>query len=92
MLENINEALLATKDEAVYVFIDMETLKANLNRIRTAFINHDVPVINEIAKHLKDYTHYPGIGDDICTILQYKLSGEYDEAVPLIDNILCEKE
>jgi hypothetical protein len=48
----------------------------------------DISAINKTANHLNSFAVTEDFGVIVDKILQYKLIGEYDEAVSLIDSIL----
>ena len=96
LLINIREALLVMQNKTGGTPIDINILKSDLIRLKTAFENYDAGVIGEISKKLKDMVFAPGIGDKIVDdiydnirqILKYKLNGEYNEAVLLIEKVI----
>ena len=71
--------------------VDVSTIKDELSLLKTSLINYDVAAINEDAKFLQKYVLSPLYGETINKILQYKITGEYEEAVELIDLILEDK-
>ena len=83
LLHNINAAI-SSKIEPV----DLEVLKPELARLKTAMTDYDITAINEIAGKLQRFSQTAGAGDIVDKILQYKLTGGYDEAVLFIDEIL----
>jgi len=83
LLHNINAAI-SFKSEPV----DLEVLKPDLIRLKTAMTDYDINAINEIAGKLQRFSQTAGAGDIVDQILQYKLTGGYDEAVVFIDEIL----
>ncbi|MCL2721572.1 MAG: ATP-binding protein [Treponema sp.] len=88
LLSRIREALLVMRNKTGDTPIDINAVKCELIRIKAAFENYDVGVIREASKKLKDTVHAPGIGDKIRQILKHKLSGEYKEAILLIEEII----
>jgi hypothetical protein len=51
-------------------------------------VDYDTVAVNENAKNLHQYMLAADIGAVINKIIQYKMIGDYDEAVSLIDTIL----
>jgi CheY-like chemotaxis protein/two-component sensor histidine kinase len=88
LLGSIDEALSAVKDKPDQTPVNMDAVKTELKRLKTAFDDYDTPVINEIADSLQSIAQSSGIGGQISKILHHKLTGEYDEAVALIDALL----
>ena len=88
LLAALDEVLSAQGSKKQSEPIDMASLKAELSRLRAAMVDYDIAAINEAAKNLQVSTSAADIGDVIGKILQYKLVGEYDEAVLLIDAIV----
>jgi len=72
--------------------IDMDTIKLELFKLKTAFENYDAGVIREASSKIKGFVQTPGIGNKIELILKYKLIGKYSEAVLLIEKVLKEME
>ncbi|MCL2792671.1 MAG: ATP-binding protein [Spirochaetaceae bacterium] len=90
LLRNINLFLSkgAEKSQVNLVDIDKELLRAELSKLKAALDNFDFDGINNAVQFLQGFTQADGIGDSISSILQYKLIGEYDEAILLIDALL----
>ncbi|MCL2703126.1 MAG: ATP-binding protein [Defluviitaleaceae bacterium] len=88
LLSNIY-VVLAAKDNKQNKTVDMEALKAEFIRIKAALEDFDTEIINEAAKTLQGYVNADGVGESVGRILQHKLTGEYDEAVELIDELLA---
>ena len=70
--------------------IDMKSLKAELASLKSAMAAYDTAAINKAARNLSNFTQAPEVGSAIGKILQYKLIGEYDEAVQLLDTVIQE--
>ena len=71
----------------------MDLLKDILSKMKAAMRDYDISAINEASKKLQAFTHTTNIDDpvlsqDIKKILRYKLIGEYDDAMLLIDKLL----
>jgi len=88
LLQNINEALLERGGSLHYEAADIEALRSGLIKLKEAFAEFDIAVINEAAADLQSFTGVPGTGESIKQILEYKLAGAYDEAESLIDEVL----
>ena len=67
--------------------IDKEKLKAELAKLKTALENSDSKTIEEARRGLKEFTRAIKIGNTIRNILQSALTGEYKEAIALIENM-----
>ncbi|MCL2810001.1 MAG: ATP-binding protein [Treponema sp.] len=96
LLNNIREVLLVTRNKTGGTPIDINIVKSDLIRLKKAFEDYDAGVISEISKKLKNMV-FPldigdkigdDIGDNIRQILKYKLNGEYNEAVSLIEKVI----
>jgi PAS domain S-box-containing protein len=92
LLENINQALLSRPKQknADQAPVDMDAVKFDLAGLKSAFNDYDMPAINAIIKKLQNIAHVPVIGAKINKIFECKISGEYDEAMGLIDEVLAE--
>jgi HPt (histidine-containing phosphotransfer) domain-containing protein len=88
LLNNIRQVITAKDREKREVSINMEKLKPELSRLKVAMHDCDISEINEASNNLKEFAHTDGI---IKKILQYKLIGDYDEAILLIDKMLCKQ-
>jgi hypothetical protein len=66
----------------------MASLKNELSRMKSAMEDFDVEEINKSANNLHKYIQNGETGVIINKVLQYKLTGDYDEAIELIDGIL----
>jgi len=84
----IDKVVSMQKSKTENVNINMELLKTELPKLKTAMLDYDIATLNEASDNLQTFVQAPDIGDDIGKILQYKLVGKYDEAVVLIDKIL----
>jgi len=89
MIKNIKEKLSEIRGVPNEIKIDTSAIKNDLEKLKTAFEEYDAQIINEITKKLSEFAHAPSIGGEINLILQYKITGEYDEAILLIDKILA---
>jgi len=92
LLSSIYEALLIIRDKKDSIPIDLDTIKSELIKLKTAFENYDIDVITESSKKIKGFVDAPGIGDSIALILKYKLTGKYNEAILLIEKVINEME
>jgi len=90
LLENIKKALSSLpKNEATdYTLINIDAVKDELIMLKAAFNDFNTPVINTITKNLQHIAGAPGIGDKIDSIIKFKMSGEYEEAILIIDKLL----
>ena len=85
LLDDISPLISKTTDKSD---VDTEQLKQELTQLRAALVDNDLSVINTYAKNLQKYLLSESIGDVINKILQSKISGEYEEAVILIDSLM----
>jgi len=94
ILKNIDEYLssVAPKKKAGEVSVDINELTPMLSLLKIAFNDYDTPVINNIVKTLENYIHLPGHGEIIKEIMNCKLTGDYDEAVLMIDKVMVQIE
>ena len=90
LLSNINEVLKVNRDNAGVEPIDNAAVKSDLTKLKTALEDYNSAVAREIATSIKDLVHAPGIGDKIGSILKHRLTGNYKEAIPLIDDVIKE--
>jgi len=89
LLQNINEALPSIQKNAPNETVDINTIKADLVRLRKAFNEFDVQIIDEIAEKLEKVNFTPEYSEKINLIQSYRVTGEYDEAIALIDEIIA---
>ena len=68
--------------------VNAEEVKATLLALKDAFNDYDMEGINQHSKDLQQYMFAAGYGDNVNKILQYKMIGDYEEAVALIDKAL----
>ncbi|MDR2577323.1 MAG: response regulator [Chitinispirillales bacterium] len=67
---------------------NVETLAAELVRLRSALDNFDSEMIDQVTLVLQGYEDAADLGGEVKAILQDVLIGEYEEAVSLIDKLL----
>ena len=89
LLHNINVFLSKEAAENQKKSIDKELLKKELARLKTALNDFDFTEINNATNSLQEFTQAVDIGDSVSSILQNKLTGEYDEAILLINTLLA---
>ncbi|MCL2410836.1 MAG: ATP-binding protein [Treponema sp.] len=87
LLRKIDETIIEQNKDNQKETINKQTLKNELAALKTAMINFDITSINQTAKKLQAFTQ-AACFDTISTILRYKLTGEYDKAISLIDELL----
>jgi len=83
LLDNINATLLANKKNKQEGPVDFEALKVELNKLKEAIGVFDPDAIDEATTSLKAFTQVA----EVENILQKILTGEYDEAVVMIDTL-----
>jgi CheY-like chemotaxis protein/HPt (histidine-containing phosphotransfer) domain-containing protein len=88
LLRNIHSVISAQGNEKQNEPINMELLKTELSALKAAMVDFDTTAVNESANNLQVFSQAADISDVIANILHYKLTGEYDEAVSLIDMML----
>jgi len=88
LLQNIDAVLSQRFGNLHHASVDMEELKTNLITLKESFGEYDVAVMNEAAANLRFFTDAPEIGESIKRILEFKLTGAYDDAELLIDEVL----
>ncbi len=91
LLHNIGKLLddiETMKKKAGGGHVDMETLKAELAKLKTAMESFDSETIDSATNALIEYEQAEHFGEQIKSILQNVLIGEYDDALNLIDNLL----
>jgi len=85
LLDNIHPVIAEDVDTQA---IDMEVFKSDLAQLKTAMNDYNLASINVYANNLQKYLLSADVGNVVNEIMQYKMTGEYDEAVALIDTIL----
>jgi CheY-like chemotaxis protein/HPt (histidine-containing phosphotransfer) domain-containing protein len=89
LLENINrEVLQKTASGINENEADLEELKTTLVEFKEALVSLDFPEIKKGVKILQKYIQVVGIGETIKKILNNRLTGEYEVAVSLVDDLL----
>jgi len=91
-LDNVLLLISERDAKTTNILMDRKSLNTELIGLKKAMINYDIPAINNAAKKIQKFTQAYHVEDQalnsiINKILQYKLIGEYDEAVLLIDEI-----
>ena len=86
LLESINVALPDKKVHAGN--IDSDRFTDELLKFKSVLEDYDINGINSTAQSLQEFLHDGVVGDITRKLLQYKLTGEYDEAVEFINDIL----
>jgi len=79
---------LAANAEAQSAAVDVETVKTELAKLKTAIDGMNASAINEAVKQLKQFISIKDTGAAVDNILQSTLVGEYDEAAELADKLL----
>jgi len=75
--------------EEYFVFIDdFYSENEQIVLLLTEYGDCDFTAINSIEKELQQFVKAAGVGDTVDKILQYKLIGECDEAILLIDALM----
>jgi len=85
LLDNIRPAIAEDLDTQA---VNMDVLKSELVKLKTAMTDYNLANINDYANNLQKYLLSADIGHIINEIMQHKMMGEYEEAVILIDTIL----
>jgi HPt (histidine-containing phosphotransfer) domain-containing protein len=90
LLDNIHAALTVKERAGREITVDRDALVAQLARLKAAMDDFDAETMNDAAKILQHFTQEGDVGRRVDTILQHKLTGEYDEAVLLIEEVLAD--
>jgi HPt (histidine-containing phosphotransfer) domain-containing protein len=88
LLRNIKNVLSAADEQKEQGSVNKDLLKTELLKLKVAFNAFDSVEINKGAVTLREFSQAPDIGETVKNILQNKLTGEYDKAVALIDDLL----
>jgi HPt (histidine-containing phosphotransfer) domain-containing protein len=88
LLGNVKNVISAAAGHQEKNPVNKDLLKAELLKLKTAFNAFDSVEINKGAVTLREYSQDPDIGETVKNILQNKLTGDYDKAAALIDNLL----
>ena len=91
LLRAINNALASDSIRAgksAKISTETNLLKPELLRLKRALIAFDYSEIYKADSVLQQFTYAPDIGDSVSAILQYKLIGDYEKAISLIDKML----
>ena len=67
---------------------ETDLLKPELLRLKKALNAFDYSEIYKADSVLQQFTYAPDIGESVSAILQYKLIGDYEKAIALIDKLL----
>jgi signal transduction histidine kinase/HPt (histidine-containing phosphotransfer) domain-containing protein/ActR/RegA family two-component response regulator len=87
ILDDIDKYLAANAETQSWD-VDLDTVKNELTKLKTAIEHMNASAINEAVKQLKLAIGVKNIGAAIDCILQSTLVGEYDEAAELADRLL----
>ena len=85
LLDNIYPVVLEDVNTQA---VNMEVLKSDLAKLKSAMIDCDLATINEHANDLQKYLLSADVGHVINMIMQNKMIGNYEEAVALIDSVI----
>jgi HPt (histidine-containing phosphotransfer) domain-containing protein len=88
LLGNVKNVISAAAGQQEKSSVDKDLLKAELLKLKTAFNAFDTVEINKGAVALREFSQESDIGETVKNILQNKLTGDYDKAVVLIDDLL----
>jgi signal transduction histidine kinase/DNA-binding NarL/FixJ family response regulator/HPt (histidine-containing phosphotransfer) domain-containing protein len=86
-----NAAAVAEKDAPAMTEADKEALKTALGGLREAVGDLDPDAMKDAVKTLRRFENAAGVGGAVAGILQNVTSGEYDEAVSLIESVLSSR-
>jgi len=86
LLNHIGTVLNNLKKEEA--FIDFEVLENSLGNLKKAFEIFDFGAIDEISDQLQKFTRAAEIGEAVESILQNTVTGKYEEAGEMIDDLL----
>ena len=88
LLDNIYPLISKEDTSTSSIEIDKSLLKTELENLKTALEDYDAAAVGELSSCLEKYLASDDIGDTIDAILQKKMTGEYEEAVELIEALL----
>ena len=88
LLSNINTALSERAGKDQKSLTDIELVKAELFRLKTALNAFDSSEIGRAVDALQEFKLPADINDPVSAILKSRLIGEYDEAVIMINTLL----
>jgi hypothetical protein len=88
LLGNVKNVISAAAGHQEKGSVNKDLLKAELLKLKAAFNAFDSVEINKGAVALREFSQYPDIGEAVKNILQNKLTGEFDKAAALIDDLL----
>ena len=80
--------LLAINEKSDAKTFDIDVLKDQLGKLKTALEKTDLPLIDKASLVLQDFTSLPGKGEIISGMLQTVFVGEYEKAATQIKEIL----
>lgn len=91
LLCNINKALvpgIGQTEKSAKISTENDVLKTELLRLKKALSAFDSSEIYKADSALQKFTHVPNIGDYVSAILQFRLFGDFEKAISLIDKLL----
>lgn len=93
LLCNINKAHVfgsgqTGKNTKISTETEIDILKIELLRLKKALNAFDSSEIYRADGALQKFTHAPDIGDYVSAILQFRLVGDFEKAISLIDKLL----
>ncbi|MCL2139852.1 MAG: response regulator, partial [Treponema sp.] len=88
LLFKINEFLAIKAEESKNIVLDRELLNAGLSGLKTALVSFDSAEIKKAVSVLREFSHAADVGPAVENILRNVLTGDYDEAVELINSIM----
>jgi len=86
LLNHIGAVLNNLKKEEA--FVDFEVLESTLCNLKNAFEIFDFGAIDEISGHLQKFARASEIGEAVENILQNTVTGKYEEATEMIEDLL----
>jgi signal transduction histidine kinase/CheY-like chemotaxis protein/HPt (histidine-containing phosphotransfer) domain-containing protein len=88
VLNNIEKALQAANRETANAGLDVGALKNILVNLKEAVTTVNIAQIRPLMKGLQNFSANSEVGSKVDNVLRNTMSGEYDKAVGLIDELL----
>jgi len=88
LLTNINKALADVNPDKQTGAVDSERLSKILTELGNAMESFDLIAINQWANMLQEYAQTDAFGETITNIINFKLTGEFESALSLINGLL----
>jgi len=88
ILKSIYSSIHSEDNKTDIMSEDMDFLVSELKTLKAAMGDYNIDVINKTAGNLHGFIQSSGVGDTVSMIIRCVITGEYEEAIKLIDTLI----